>query len=207
MSSNEYTEVKLADFSTYLVNGVHIGTRQKTGKMRNYIYRVRPDGLCILDVRKTDLRIQIAAKFIARYDPSEIIAVSARQYGQFPVQKFGEVTGIRTIVGRFIPGIFTNPSYPGFLEPELLIISDPLADEQPLTEAAQVGIPTIGLCDSDNETANIDLVIPTNNKGRKALAFVYWLLARQVLIERGQLTPEKPFELTPQDFEPKSGGV
>lgn len=207
MSASEFEELKLADFSTYLMHGVHIGTRQKTGCMRKYVYRVRPDGLYIIDVRKTDLRIQVAAKFISRFDSQKVIAVSARQYAQFPVQKFGEVTGIRTMVGRFIPGTFTNPRYPGFLEPDLLIISDPLADEQPLAEAAQVGIPTVGLCDSDNEITNIDLVIPTNNKGRKALAFVFWLLARQVLMERGELTPEKPFELTPQDFEPKPGGV
>ncbi len=206
MSTSEFAEVKLIDFSTYLVNGVHIGTRQKTGHMQKYIYRTRPDGLYILDVRKTDARIEIAAKFIARYDPSQVVAVSARQYGQFPVKKFGEVTRINTIIGRFIPGTFTNPKYPGFIEPELVIISDPLADEQPLTEAAQVGIPVIALCDSDNETTNVDLVIPTNNKGRKALALVYWLLARQVLMARGEITSDKPFELTPQDFEPKPGG-
>jgi len=185
MSSSEFAEVKLIDFSTYLVNGVHIGTRQKTGSMKKYVYRVRPDGLCILDVRKTDARIEVAGKFIARYDPKKVIAVSARQYGQFPVQKFGEVTRIKTVIGRFIPGTFTNPKYPGFIE---------------------VGIPTIGLCDSDNETADIDLVIPTNNKGRRALALVYWLLARQILTERGEVSSEKPFQVTPQDFEPKIGG-
>jgi small subunit ribosomal protein S2 len=205
MSTSEFAEVKLVDFSTYLMSGVHIGTRQKTGSMREYVYRVRPDGLCILDVRKTDARIEVAGKFITRYDPAKVIAVSARQYGQYPVQKFGETTGIRTIVGRFIPGTFTNSRFPGFIEPELLIITDPLADEQPLREAARVGIPTVGLCDSDNETADIDLVIPTNNKGRRALALVYWLLARQILTERGEITPDKPFTITPQDFEPKVG--
>jgi small subunit ribosomal protein S2 len=160
----------------------------------------------VLDVRKTDERIIVAGKFLARFDPSKVVAVSARQYGQHPVQKFGEVTGLRTIAGRFIPGTFTNPYLEGFFEPEAAVITDPLADEQPLREAAQLGIPTVGLCDSDNETADIDLIIPTNNKGRRALALVYWLLARQILRERGELEPEQPFEVPLQDFEMWSGG-
>jgi small subunit ribosomal protein S2 len=205
MSAMEF-EVKLIDFTTYLSNGVHIGTRQKTGSMRQFIYRVRPDGLYVLDVRKTDERIIVAGKFLSRFEPSKVVAVSARQYGQHPVQKFGEVTGIRTIVGRFIPGTFTNPRFEGFFEPKAVIITDPLADEQPLREAAQLGIPTVGFCDSDNETADIDLIIPTNNKGRRALALVYWLLARQILRERGELGPDQPFEVPLQDFEMLPGG-
>jgi small subunit ribosomal protein S2 len=49
----------------------------------------------------------------------------------------------------------------------------------------------------------VDLVIPTNNKGRKALALVYWLLARQVLRERGALAPDAPFEVPVEEFETK----
>lgn len=205
-STPEFAEVKLIDFTTYLSNGVHIGTRQKTGSMRQFIYRVRPDGLYVLDVRKTDEKIATVGKFLSRYNPAKVVAVSARQYGQHPVQKFGEVTKIKTIVGRFIPGTFTNPKYKNFFEPDVLIVTDPLADEQPLREAAQMGVPTIGLCDSDNETADIDLIIPTNNKGRRALALVYWLLARQILRERGELGPDQPFEVPLQDFEMWSGG-
>jgi small subunit ribosomal protein S2 len=92
------------------------------------------------------------------------------------------------------------------MEPDVLVIADPIADEQPLREAAQVGIPVVGLCDTDNETADIDLVIPTNNKGRKALALVFWLLARQVLRERGELLPDQPFGVQVEEFETKAGG-
>ncbi|MEM3402823.1 MAG: 30S ribosomal protein S2 [Candidatus Hadarchaeales archaeon] len=201
MSAPEFAEVKLVDFSVYLSSGVHIGTMQKTGGMRPFIYRIRPDGLCVLDVRKTDKRIVLAAKLLSKYNPSDVVAVSARQYGQWPVQKFGEVTGVRTIVGRFIPGTFTNPSYKNYFEPKILIVTDPLADEQPLKEASEVGISTIGLCDSDNEIKDIDLVIPTNNKGKKALALVYWLLARQLLLERGQLQSVQEFSVPLQEFE------
>lgn len=208
MSAAEFAEgvVGLIDFDTYLSSGVHIGTRQKTGAMTPFIYRVRPDGLYVLDVRKTDERITLAGKFLARFDPSSVVVTSARQYGQRPAQKFGEVTHTQVMVGRFIPGTFTNPHYRGYLEPAALIITDPLADEQPLREAAQAGIPVVGFCDTDNETADVDLVIPTNNKGRKALALVYWLLARQVLRERGELSPDQPFEVPVEEFETKASG-
>ena len=208
MSAAEFAEgvVGLIDFDTYLSSGVHIGTRQKTGAMTPFIYRVRPDGLYVLDVRKTDERIVTAGKFLARFEPSSVVVVSARQYGQRPAQRFSEVTRARAMVGRFIPGTFTNPRYKGYIEPAALVVTDPFADEQPLREAAQVGIPVVGLCDTDNETADVDLVIPTNNKGRKALALVYWLLARQVLRERGELPPDKPFEVLVEEFETKAGG-
>jgi small subunit ribosomal protein S2 len=169
--------------------------------MAPFIYRARPDGLYVLDIRKTDERIALAGKFLARFDPANVIAVSARHHGQRPVQRFGEVIGCRAIVGRFMPGTLTNPSYEEYTEPAVLVITDPFADEQPLSEAAEVGIPVVGLCDTDNETADIDLVIPTNNRGRKALALVYWLLARQVLRERGELPPDKPFEIKVEEFE------
>lgn len=193
----------LVDMDQYLSSGVHIGTRQKTGAMDPYIYRVRPDGLYVLDVRKADERIRLAARLVAQFESRKVFVASARQYGQRPVIKFGEVTGVKISAGRFIPGTLTNPSFKGYIEPGLLIVTDPVADEQPLSEAAEVGIPVIGLCDTDNETANIDLVIPTNNRGRKALALVYWLLAREVLRERGDLPEGKEFDVSLEEFEAK----
>ena len=192
---------ELIDMDQYLSSGVHIGTRQKTGAMHPYIYRVRPDGLYVLNVRKTDERIRVAGKFLARFEPGRVLAVSARQYGQQPVLKFGEVTRAVAIAGRFVPGTLTNPRYKGYMEPSVLIVTDPIADIQPLSEAAQIGIPVVGLCDTDNETAGIDLVIPSNNRGRKALALVFWLLARQVLRERGELAPDQEFGVLIEEFE------
>lgn len=193
----------LIDMDQYLSSGVHIGTRQKTGAMVPFIYRARPDGLYVLDVRKTDERIRLAGKFLAKFEPERVLVVSARQYGQRPAIKFGEVTRAVVMPGRFIPGTLTNPSYKGYMEPSVLMVTDPIADEQPLREAAEVGVPIVGLCDTDNETADIDLVIPTNNKGRKALALVYWLLARQVLRERGELAPDQEFGISVEEFETK----
>lgn len=183
--------------------GVHIGTRMKTKDIEQFIYRVRPDGLFVLDVKKTDERIRVAAKFLARFEPSKIAAAAARLYAQEPVRKFCELTGAIPITGRFIPGLLSNPLYPDRIEPNVLIISDPRADSQAVREASLVGIPIVALCSTDNDFSGVDLVIPTNNKGRRALAVIYWLLTRQVLRERGELPPDKDLPLTIEDFEAK----
>lgn len=188
---------------TLLSAGTHIGTRMKTRDMEQFIYRVRPDGLLVLDVKKTDERIRIAAKFLARFEPSKIAAAAARLYAQEPVRKFCEVTEAIPIVGRFVPGLLSNPLYPNRIEPDVLIVSDPRADSQAVKEASSVGIPIVALCSTDNDFSGVDLVISTNNKGRRALAIIYWLLARQVLREKGELPPDKDLPLTVEDFETK----
>jgi len=188
---------------TLLSAGIHIGTRMKTKDMVPFIYRMRPDGLYVLDVKKTDERIRTVAKFLARFEPSKIIAVAARLYGREPVKRFCEVTKATPMVGRFIPGMLSNPLYARRIEPNVVIVSDPKADSQAVKEAGAMGIPVIALCSTDNEFASVDLVIPTNNKGRRALAVIYWLLARQILRERGELPPDGSPTLSIDDFEVK----
>ena len=203
MSKSEKTELEelLLPRDSILSAGIHIGTRIKTKNMEPFIYRVRPDGLFVLDIKKTDERIRIAAKFLSRFEPSRIAVVASRLYGHQPVRKFCELTGATPIVGRFVPGSLSNPLYPGRIEPEVIVVTDPRADSQAVTEAAKVGIPVVALCSTDNDFNGIDLVIPTNNKGRKALATIYWLLARQVLRERGELGPDEDLNVPVEDFQ------
>ncbi len=186
----------LVPVEEYLAAGVHIGTQQKSKDMKEFIYRVRGDGLYILDIRATDERIKTAAKFLSRYDSTGILVVTSRQYGQYPARRFAETIGGMAKVGRFIPGTLTNPNLASYIEPEVVVVTDPIGDAQAVTEAVQCGIPVVALCDTNNMTTNIDLVIPTNNKGRKALSMVYFLLTKEILRLRGVAT-----SLTPEDFE------
>lgn len=183
--------------------GIHIGTRMKTKDIEPFIYRVRPDGLFVLDVQRTDERIRVAAKFLARFEPVKIAVVAVRLYARYPAKKFCEITRTTPVIGRFTPGILSNPLYPKHIEPEVIIVSDPKADAQAVSEASIMGIPVIALCSTDNESSGVDLIIPTNNKGRRALAVIYWLLTRQVLRERGEFTPDQNMELSIDDFEAK----
>lgn len=188
---------------TLLSAGIHIGTRMKTRDMEPFIYRVRPDGLFVLDVKKTDERIRIAAKFLARFEHAKVAVAAGRLYAHEPVKKFCELTGATPIIGRFIPGLLSNPLYANRIDPEVIVVSDPRADAQAVKEASKVGIPIIALCSTDNEFAGVDFVIPTNNKGRRALAVIFWLLARQVLRERGEIAADKDPSAAIEDFEAK----
>jgi small subunit ribosomal protein S2 len=188
---------------TILSAGIHIGTRMKTRDMEPFIYRVRPDGLFVLDVKRTDERIRVAAKFLTRFENAKVAVAASRLYAHEPVRKFCKLTGATPIIGRFIPGLLSNPLYSKRIEPEVIVVSDPRADAQAVKEASRAGIPIVALCSTDNEFAGVDLVIPTNNKGRRALAVIFWLLARQVLRERGELSIDKDPPLTIDDFEAK----
>jgi len=188
---------------TMLSAGIHIGTRMKTRDMEPFIYRVRPDGLFVLDVQRTDERIRVAAKFLARFEPGKVAVAASRLYAHEPVRKFCELTGAKPVIGRFIPGLLSNPLYANRIDPEVIVVSDPRADAQAVKEASRAGIPIVALCSTDNEFAGVDLVIPTNNKGRRALAVIFWLLARQVLRERGDLSIDKDPPVAIEDFEAK----
>ncbi len=175
----------------------------KTRDMEPFIYRVRPDGLFVLDVKKTDDRIRVAGKFLARFEPNKVAVAATRLYAHEPVRKFCQLTGAMPLIGRFIPGMLSNPLYPNRVDPEIIVVSDPRADAQAVKEASAVGIPIVALCSTDNEFAGVDYVIPTNNKGRRALAVIFWLLARQIQRERGELKLDENPRATIEDFEAK----
>ncbi|RAH16060.1 MAG: 30S ribosomal protein S2 [Methanobacteriota archaeon] len=180
----------LIDRETYETNAVHIGTQQKSADMAQFIQEVRSDGLYLIDIEITDSRIRSIAQFITKYNPANVMVVSARQYGQRPARLFAEAIGARASVGRFIPGSLTNPALRSYVEPDILFVTDPAADQQALKEAVNSGLPIVGICDANNNLRNVDLALPANNKGRRSLALLYWLLAREVLKVREETTDE-----------------
>ena len=181
--------------------GVHIGTRVKTKDMEPYIYKVRPDGLFVLDVEKMNERIKVTAKFLARLDLSRVVVASSKRYGRTPVTKFCELMGAVPMVGRFTSGTFTNPIFSGHFEPVAVVVTDALADEQIVSEAAAVGVPVVAFCSTDNSLSNVDLIIPVNNKGRRSLAIAYWLLCREIKRERNELPPDGDLPISIDEFE------
>lgn len=180
----------LVPFETYEQHAVHIGTNQKSADMKRFLDTVRQDaaGLHLIDLNQTDARIRTVAKFISNYDADRILVVSARQYGQRPARMFAQSIGSKHIVGRFIPGTLTNSRLRTYLEPELIIVTDPAADSQALNEAVNSGLPVVAICDANNKLRNVDIALPANNKGRRSLALIFWLLSREVLKIRGTIT-------------------
>ena len=195
----EATDIK----KKILTTGIRVGTQVKTKFMKPFITKASPEGLYMLDLDITLEKIQTAAKFINRLGTDNLIVCSGRQYAETPIEKFCEVLESKKLLGRFMPGTLTNPTLPYYIEPKLVLISDPQIDEQAITEATNAGIPVIGIANTDNITSKLDVIIPANNRGRKALATVYWLLVRQILIERGELKEDESMNYEIDDFETK----
>jgi len=196
---SKITDIKKKILST----GIRVGTGVKTKFMIPFITTASPEGLYLLDLDIILAKIQTVAKFIARVNIQDVIVCAGREYANTPIEKFCELTGAVKKLGRFMPGTLTNPSLPYYIEPKLVLISDPQVDEQAITEATNAGIPVIGVSNTDNITSKVDLVIPANNRGRKSLATVYWLLARDILINKGDLKEDEPMKYEIDDFETK----
>lgn len=186
-----------------LATGIRIGTPVRTKTMEQFTAKPRPDGLHMIDYAKTIERIDIAGKFIAATGAKNTVVYTSRDHGTTAVEKFCELTGAMQRLGRFMPGTFTNPLYPGHLDAELVVVADPMSDSQAMVEAGKLGVPVIAVCDTDNVTDDVDLVIPGNNRGRKAIAAIFWLLARATLIHSGQLAEDQPMKYAIEDFEAK----
>lgn len=197
-------EELLINPNEYLKAGIHIATKVKSAGMSKFIMKVREDGLYLLDIRTIDARIRVAASMIARYEPKDIVVTASRLYAITAAQKFAEIIDAKFIPGRVTPGIFTNPYKDGFTELKLLIISDSRNEKQGVKEASNVNVPIIALNDTDNITKYLDLIIPVNNRGRRSLAYTYYLLAREVLKNRGVISSNEEFGHTVEEFEVRS---
>ena len=196
-------EELLIDQNVYLEAGIHIGTKIKTPGMKKFVYKVREDRLYLLDLNTIDGRIKAAAALLAQYDPKDIVVTASRIYAVAAAEKFAEITGVKVITGRVMPGILTNPNSDDYMEPEVILISDTRNEKQAVKEASETNIPIVALCDTDNWIKFVDLVIPCNNKGRRSLALVYYLLARQFLKEKGLIKSDEEFKYKVSDFEAK----
>lgn len=189
--------------SKILSTGIRVGTHVKTKFMAPFVTIATPDGMYQFDMDITLQRIDAAARFMNNVGPKNVLVCSGREFAYSPIEKFCEIVGSQMKLTRFMPGTLTNPALKYYIEPRLIMVSDPQVDEQAVIEATNAGIPVIGISNTDNITSNLDLIIPANNKGRRSLATIYWLLARRILIEQGNLTEDGQMQYEIDDFETK----
>ena len=200
MSTNEEAENLLIDSNEYLKSGIHIGTKFKTKYMADFIYKTRPDGLSVLNLKKIDERIRLAINLLCKYNPQDILILSRRENGWKALKKLHQLTGIRVINGRYPPGILTNPNLTTFTEPKLIMVCDPWTDKNAVDDAGRVGVPVIALFDTNNQSNLLDLVVPCNNKGKKSVGIVFYLVAKEYMKAKGMLNAGEEMTAVLDDF-------
>ena len=184
----------------YLKSGIHIGTKFRTAYMDQFIYKTRPDGLSVLNLQKIDERVKVAASFLAQYKPEDILIVCRRENGWKAVELFGKLTGVRTFAGRYPPGILTNPNLEEYTEAKIVFVVDAWPDRNAVLDAVKIGIPVIALCDTNNQSNFIDFVVPCNNKGKKSLGLMFYILTKEFLKLNGKLKDDEELSNKLEDF-------
>ncbi len=184
----------------YLKAGIHIGTKFKTKYMAKFIYKTRTDGLSVLNIQKIDERLRLAVNLLAFYKPEEILIVSRRENGWKPISAFAKLVGCKFFAGRYPPGLLTNSQLNNFTEPKVIFIIDSWPDRNAIKDALKVGMVVMALCDSNNQTNGIDFVIPCNNKGKKSLGMIFFLLAREYFKKTGKIKTDEEFKTTIGEF-------
>jgi len=179
----------------YLKSGIHIGTKFRTKYMERFIYKTRTDGLSVLNLQKIDERIHVAASFLSRYAPEDILIVCRRENGWKAVRAFAKFTGVKAFAGRYPPGILTNPQLDNYVEAQVMLVVDSWPDRNAVRDALAVGVPVVALCDTNNQANDLDLVIPCNNKGKKSLGLFFYILTREFLKNKGLLKGEPKFSV------------
>ncbi len=185
----------LIPLESYIKCAVHLGTKVITPHMRKYVYKRRADGLAVINTSLIDKKLRDAIDFLLNYEPKDIYLACKREAGWNSVEKFSEATGIRIFTKKYPPGITTNLELEDFFETELTIICDPWIDKNALNDTAKLGKPVMSLCDTNNFTTNVTKIIPCNNKSKKSIGCVLFILARAYCESK-----KIPFEYQLEDF-------
>ena len=171
----------LTPLEDYIKTASYLGMKVITPTMKKYVYRRRLDGLAILNTLLVDKKLAEGINFIKQFKPGDWTLVCKREAGWRAAKMFHELTGVRTFTKKYPSGILTNTTLDNFIETKMILICDPWLDKNALADAKNIRLPVIGICDTNNHTADIDVVMIGNNKSNKSLGLFFWLMAREYM--------------------------
>ena len=190
----------LADLEEYIGYGLNLGSKSYNKYSKKYVKGLRPsDGIKIIDINQIDEKIQILINLLVKTNEKNILIVGKRYNAQKGLKLFSKLTGIKTNTTRYLPGKLSNTILEDFSEYKLIIVCDPLFDKNILNEAFSSGVFISALCDTNNTSNKIDLVVPINNKNKKSMGMFFYLLTKNYMIQK-KIIAEKDFKYSPEDF-------
>ncbi|MBS3078978.1 30S ribosomal protein S2 [Candidatus Pacearchaeota archaeon] len=169
----------LISLEDYIKCAVHLGTKVITPHMRKFVYKRRADGLAVINTAMIDDMLREAIKFLNQYEPSHVYLLCKREAGWPAAQVFEKTTGIKVFTKKYTPGATTNLILDNFFEAEMTIICDPWIDKNALADTVRLKKPVLALCDTNNFTSGVSKIIPCNNKSRKSIGCILFILARE----------------------------
>ncbi len=185
---------KLEAYKTY---GTRIGANANNKAFERFVFKKIPNKFTILNIKLIDERIKLAAKFLEGYKRKEILLVSTLDSAYYSVYNFSKLMSISVNFGRYLAGSLTNVSYKNFFEPKVLLVTDPKANKRAINDAKKIGIPIVGVVNTDNSTSFIDLIIPGNNKSGNSVGLILFLLAMNMAKKEEK---EKLEKISLEDF-------
>ena len=159
--------------------GVHFGhqTRRWNPKMAQYIFTER-NGIYIIDLQKTVRKVDEAYAFVRdiAMEGKTILFVGTKKQAQESIESEAKRCNMFYVNNRWLGGIREMKKLPG-----ALFVVDPRKEHIAVTEARILGIPIVGIVDTNCDPDEIDYVIPGNDDAIRAVKLIAGKLADAVL--------------------------
>ena len=196
--------------------GVHFGhqTRRWDPKMAEYIFQAR-NGIHIIDLQKTSKKLDEAYSFMKEQaeEGKTVLFVGTKKQAQECVKEAAEKSGMYYVDQRWLGGMLTNF---GTIRKRIDRLNEletmqedgtfdvlPKKERIAIVEARKLGIPGVGLVDTNCNPEDVDYAIPGNDDAIRAVKLIADVMANAIIegrqgealeaeTEEAQISEEEP---------------
>ena len=174
--------------------GVHFGhqTRRWDPKMAEYIFQAR-NGIHIIDLQKTSKKLDEAYSFMKEQaeEGKTVLFVGTKKQAQECMKEAAEKSGMYYINQRWLGGMLTNF---GTIRTRVERLKElermqedgtfevlPKKERIAILEARKLGIPVVGLIDTNCNPEDLDYPIPGNDDAIRAVKLIADAMANAII--------------------------